>query len=130
MTTNEGAQQALAALLNDLQKTGDWAKGQLPGVLHELIRWDILTDTVWITLALVWCLLFPLVVWPKVAETFDLHSRKEASIANFMIGIVGAGCFAVAAISLFVNIADLIQVLVAPRVWLIQYAASLLHGGK
>lgn len=120
-TINEILQKAIAA-------TGDgveFLKGQIPDVLQQLLAWSLCRDYM---LMLVFALLiavFP--VWFRLTPKYDpdfttIKTMSGSRICALMFGGFGS---AICGIGFLFALFDAVQIHVAPKVWLLEYAAHL-----
>lgn len=128
---NNNLQDALATLINKTVAGVDAASGflqeQIPDVIHQLLMWKMAEALFYVAL---------LVVTLTVLITVFMKSLKKAdwNKGNFASCLcVGSGISLLAdgIISLVVipsNLITALQIWIAPKVWLIEYAASLVKG--
>lgn len=116
---NEQAQKILVDLLqkasNGIDSAVSFSQAQIHDVVQQLIQYKIYSYSIRIaifSMMLVFCV--ALFVWIK-------KRREDNSVAITILVIA----FLFASFALLVNIQNLIQVIIAPKVWLIEYAASL-----
>lgn len=110
------AEEVLVDLINKAAEIGSAAVDEIPLVVQELLTWKFAESLLWFTLAIVlWVLTFILgkLTW-KNAEELD---ETVAPILVCLIGLVG--------VSLLIFDIDWLQIWLAPRVYLLEYAASL-----
>lgn len=140
MTKDEAVTQVLTTALDAAKKTGAWLSDQVPDVLHQLIVWHIAQDIFLLSIAAVM-----VTVYVSSLSWFDSEyeagRKKHAergknpqwySIEDMPLGAVwlmwllaGGAATVIGLISLVINGLDLIELLVAPKVWLLEYAAHL-----
>lgn len=140
MTKDEAISQVLTTALDAAKKTGAWLSDQVPDVLHQLIAWNIAKDVFLLGAALVMVGLYVYSLKRFVpayeAGRVQYEARRGDSwlydITDMPLGtiwavwIVGGGTGTVISlVSLVINSTDLIELIVAPKVWLLEYAASL-----
>lgn len=115
-----------------LISAAQWTRGQVPDVIHQLIVWNITQDIMLIALPF----LFALVVWRIIKIMYRQMKTAGASDITDMGGLGLLWYFALLlhglalAASLVVGITavfDLVQLLIAPKAWLLEYTAHLLH---
>lgn len=133
------AANVLMTALHAAEAGGEWLKGQIPDVLHQLLVWSAAQDGFNMVLCaalVVACLKFFL--WQKATcakekatygefDYFDMESPDGqplwlfACLLAIVLMVVGGICF--------VNSAeDLLEIWLAPKVWLLDYAHHLLTG--
>ena len=119
---NEELQKALAALLAKTTSAAEagasFLQAELPEVIQQLLMWKAVESGVHFLLA---AIATGLLVWG--AKRFWQWCRAEDSYMEslVMLPAIAASVFAVIAMSSL----DWLQILIAPKVYLIEYAASL-----
>lgn len=123
---SQKAQAALVAILDGVIRAGDFAREQMPLVVDELLRWGMIESLIW------FCVQVVLVVVSAVAAVklarwgWRLCGTASEYCAPLVfvacLASLGVGC--VSFICAVIN-TDWLQILIAPRVWLIEYAAGL-----
>lgn len=113
---NDELQKALAAMLSKTTSAVEAGVGflqaELPDVIQQLLMWNMVKSAVFFSL---WLGLSVLLVW------FARRAWRNGEVE--VVAFAGGGAtFAV--IFLLGNL-DWLQILVAPKVYLIEYAASL-----
>lgn len=138
------ADQAILAILDAAKKTGDFVLEQAPDVVHQLLTYYTLYYAVWITVWSILLLLSGRIVYIMIAAQKatrgDTYANGEYDIitpAKFprvaqwddtprgMLGILGSAIAVVSFFSLGSNGSNLLKILVAPKIWLIEYASKL-----
>lgn len=104
--------------MNDVIEFG---KQQIPEVIHQLLLWQLTSSILWIVVGIVLALIG---IWwcgkvnKWVAKSSD---NGPAHIGTVIL-------FALSAWAIISNSLDALQIWVAPKVYLIQYAADLVKG--
>lgn len=100
----------------------DFVKEQAPDVVNQLIAWEIASNAIWVAVGLLG-LAVSVWVFRKGCKQWGDDDKIESST-----GCVVGGLFAIAgsAILFCTHIEGLIKPIIAPKVWLIEYAANLL----
>lgn len=101
----------------------EFGKQQIPEVIHQLLLWQLTSSVLWIIVGVVLAILG--VWWCRLVNKWV---RKDAENTPAHIGT--ALLFAISAWVIIANSLDALQIWVAPKVYLIQYAASLARGGN
>lgn len=141
MTINDNLQNAVAqVLLSAIQtakQTGDWMKGQLPDVVHQLLTWNLISDCITILFTFVVVGIFALSLkrffssYRKGKEAyrstgFDITDMSYGFAWTLWLlfgGISTAGFIITSAFAIY----DALEIWFAPKVWLLEYAAHLLQ---
>ncbi|MEI7219082.1 hypothetical protein WCT79_18975 [Pectobacterium carotovorum] len=124
---NEQAQKVLADLL---QKASDgidsavsFSQAQIPDVVHQLLLWNAVSSALYhlLVVAFVSVYAFSAVRAANSKESWD-DAKEMAAMGWFIIGGV-AGLFLI----LFAfNNFDWLKILIAPKLYLLEYAARLI----
>lgn len=103
-------------------KTVDFAKEQIPDVIHQYITWGFTHCLLWAVLAL-FCIFF--FVWGANKIVASVTEKEKNEVRGFVygLGLIWYGpWFIVFCFQFF----EAVQIYVAPKVWLIQQAAHLI----
>lgn len=144
MTINDNLQNAVAqvllAAIQTAKQTGDWVKGQLPGIVHQLLTWNLISDCLTILFTLLLVGIFALSL-----KRFFSSYKKEKEVYKGCFDITDMpyygfpwacwllfdGIFtAVFIIASVLDIYDAFEIWFAPKVWLLEYAAHLLKSAN
>lgn len=138
---NEQLQSALIEILNRTVEGIDsgvaFMMSELPDVIEQLLMWHMLKGV--ILTALGFILIIPLFLFLRLLSKQDIKGAKEDSFwvchyhsySNSLGGGATAVLISLSLVSLcglaisFLNFMTPIQILVAPKIWLIEYAAKL-----
>lgn len=130
-------QQALVELINLITSGAEglyaFGQEQIPELLTQLIIWK--------TCSYVFAALLCFAVaafsfrwgWKISTSPEDSDYRETCGMLTDLWGIVMVGTFLVFGVfTLFgiLNLSDLLQITLAPKVWLLEYAADLTNGGS
>jgi hypothetical protein len=121
---NEELQQALAELINKSVSAGESAiaftQEQLPEVIQQLLTWKLVESLIWFALSA----LFFLAGNTLTAVTILRSMKDPDSDSDFVLFMLFVALCGNAAIVIGTNVTWL-QIWLAPKVYLIEYAASL-----
>lgn len=133
MTKDEAIAKVLETALNGLQKTGEFVVEQAPDVVRQLIAFHTAYYVLFVALAVVWYVV-------GYTVTYQIVKRRKAYIAkreyhySDTVGYEISGAFCAvgttlgATAMLCTNVINLLKITLAPKVWLLEYAASLVLG--
>ena len=136
------AQQALATLIQKVNEGIDstvaFSKAQVPAVIHELLVWKLVPDITEVLLMAGFFTFFTaLFCWAWKQKEKEKYGDKarfwwcsngDPSFAMVpIIGTVVSGIIFL--IAVWTPLFEALQIWLAPKVFLIQYAASLVQGG-
>jgi len=114
-------EKAVAAL----ERGADWMAGEIPAVIQELLLWKMWESGV---LAVIGLVLSVLLVW-GYSKLWKYAKRDYDPFQLSYVPVGGAitGLILIVTGTVFLgNLLELIKIVVAPRVWLLEYAASVL----
>lgn len=120
-TLKDRAIEMLGSLIDAATQAGEFIKGQVPMVIRELLVYHTALYVFWV-IAMA-ALTTASVLWLR--HCFKKHKSWEddwmmAAVPGWILGPIGVVGFCVA-------ITNLMQITLAPRVWLIEYAAGLVR---
>ncbi|WP_234262273.1 hypothetical protein [Klebsiella aerogenes] len=122
---NEQANKILVELLqkaaNGIDAAVSFSQAQLPDVVEQLMHWKMASYS----LQILTCLLIIVAMvflFKKSCKWFKDYKKEGFGILGMIASpIVSAPC----AIIFFISTGNLIQLWIAPKIWLIEYAACL-----
>ena len=134
----EELQQRTAALLDYLEvairSTTDFATEQTPDVIHQLLVWNFITSLILFSVSFV-SLIAIVVVTYKIAKCVIPEKQHEVYVKHMKelleeeeiegLFIVSCVVFSFAVCTLVLNM-DWLQIWIAPKLYLLEYASSLL----
>lgn len=118
--------EALAEMISDVTSAGNFLKGQLPDVIKELLRWELLYYLACFITAIVTSIItvvVALVYWDNYWLWVEV-TPMDGKV--FFVGafIMTALCTAVITTMCTFNI-QWLKILIAPKVYLLEYASKL-----
>lgn len=138
---NDQLQNALSALImkanSGIDASTKFLSAEIPDVVRQLIVWNIARETVWLVFGIVMLITATLVVRKMIRDyktssktlerswVHDGSSYKPATESCFLTSVA---CGLALIIGLIISascVFKLLQLWLAPKVWLIEYAASL-----
>lgn len=100
----------------------EFGKQQIPEVIHQLLMWNALKASIWVVVAVV----FSIFLCTVVNRAKPVLNGSESGFGTF-IQILGWLIAMVVGGSVFmINLLQAAYILIAPKVWLIEYAAELI----
>lgn len=119
---NDKANEVLLQLLNKAMKGIDaavqFSQAQIPDVIHQLLVWNAVISLLSQVLAVI-IIAVPVVVCIKKWKLIRKNNAEPVVIVNVFTGVVGA--------VLFFDNFDWLKIWLAPKLYLIEYAASLMR---
>lgn len=99
----------------------DFGKQQIPQVIHELLMWKATSASVWMAVGVI-LLILGWITFKAINRTVAKTGDEDAYVLHLATGalIVVGGLFFIP------NLLELLQILVAPKVYLIEYSADLI----
>lgn len=139
---NEQLQQALSAILNKTMSGVDagisFLSAEIPDVIHQLLMWKMIQSMLFFVFGIIvicWTIVFIKRQYRRSVEKTDNYG--QAYYVPTMVfdnrGEVSPGCVIFAVLALAGMLAGVslisglswLQILIAPKIYLIEYAASL-----
>ena len=123
--TDQQLAEILKKGLEAAEKTGDFVVEQAPDLIQQLIVWKTCEYIFLIIISIAF--MFSLYKWHKSAmKRYDDFSDFCNEIESFIYGVYAIVVILIFGIALFTSFFNLIQILLAPKIWLIEYAANLI----
>lgn len=122
---NETLQKAVAVMIekaiSGVDTATNFLAAEIPDVIHQLLMWNIVQNVLTAGLCLLFLLVGGVVVY-KIEKAAiaakDYLNRWFPTFTFFIIGIAPL-------IIMLMSIAKALKIWIAPKVWLIEYAAEL-----
>jgi hypothetical protein len=131
-TLKEQAMQMLQSLIVTATEAGDFIKEQMPMVIRELLLFNTAKYAFWTALGLAF--LIAAAFWvrfglKKYRADMAANATKSYHLSDWIPGTIlpAIGGTFVGGLLFFDSFFDLLQITLAPRVWLIEYAARLVR---
>jgi hypothetical protein len=114
-------EQLINDLLTSLRSTKEFVLAQAPDVVKQILTWNLWVHLIWIIFG------FAVGLFGVIFFGHLRKSKREGCDERFMCGIAQlAFCIAFAVIFMS-NIFEVVQILVAPKLYLIEYFSNLLR---
>lgn len=131
--TDEVLAKVLEKALAVAEKTGNFVVEQAPDVVQQLIVYNTVINLFWTLLGVLLLFLSPYLVgrsfkFHRDSSNYDLNSvtRDEAGIkGGISLGSAIMSAF-MGVLFFSTNFSDTMKLLFAPKVWLLEYAATLI----
>lgn len=121
--------QMLHSTMDTVGSASDFLSGEIPTYIQELLMWHGIYSAIWFIIGLLWCgfvyyfgviKLKPLMIKDYQKDSYSNWDGSEELFYSIII-------FCVCLISLWIMIDwDWLQIIVAPRVFLVEYASELI----
>lgn len=125
---NEETQTALAKLLqqitNGIDTAAAFSAEQLPVVIQELLTWNLVSSLMIQIVSLIYMVLFVVYV-PKLVSYGCSHKCPTSNEPFVFIGTAVAVVMVIVAMVQFFHNFDWIKIWVAPKLYLLDYATSI-----
>jgi hypothetical protein len=118
------AEGVLVDLLDGFIKAKDFAVDQAPDIIQQLLTWKLFESILLCVLGLI---IFPALVvyWKMVVKYWEkLDDWEPANFFAVVGGMVGSAMLIIVSFISLLNI-EWLYIWLAPKVWLIEYAADL-----
>lgn len=125
-TLQNTVNQVLQGAISQATKGAEFLREQIPDILQQLLMWNLAKDGLLVALAMlsVFIAYKATFKWADQSRSSYDNEWKLPKIASAIFGIIASGITTVfAVIALF----DAVKILVAPKVWLLEYAAELVR---
>ena len=123
--TDQQLAEILKKGLEAAEKTGNFVVEQAPDLIQQLIVWKTCEYIFWILISIAF--LFSVYKWHKSAmKRYDDFDGFCDKIEFFIYCIYAIVVILIFGIALFNSFFNLIQILLAPKIWLIEYATNLI----
>jgi hypothetical protein len=126
---NQVVESFLIQAIETAKQTGHFLSEQMPDVLHQLLVWNAIESFMWWVTSII-MIMIPILLWKKVM--YSVYNKDGWAFKNDAEDIlmpayfVGGGALCGIGICLFASNLDWLQILIAPKVYLIEYAAELI----
>lgn len=119
---NEQLQKALTDLIQSTLDAKTFIMAELPDVIHQLLLWEIAKNSIFLTLLTIipMCLVITLTKLVKLAKVKNEYADAAGDFGD-LSAVVMVFVIPYWVISLYC----LLKVLIAPKIFLIEYAANL-----
>lgn len=108
-------------LIHSLQAVKDgaeWIKGQIPDVLVQFMHWQMAYHGIWAFVCLLLVVGFVLLTWAGASDSED---------GMVMCGVLGS----LISLGFFMHhLFDVVEIWIAPKVYLLEYAVSLVNNNS
>lgn len=128
-------EQVLASLLEravqGIDEAVAFSQAQVPDVVEQLLLWKAVESGIWFSCGFLFILaifLFWRWVLPKVIEEYKLPSLKRRESIEFFVPMAGtlvSMTMGSIAITMMARNLDWLKILIAPKLYLLEYAAKL-----
>ena len=118
--------KALAGILENAAKAQDFVLSEAPEIVNQLLMWKTVCAAMWVAIAV--CLLIAAAFFIRLfIKAKDEEDYDKAEI-KLVAGSVGGIFSLLSGIFCFIgNLSDLLQLILAPKIYLIEYAANLMN---
>ncbi len=138
---DKSLENALIELLNEsinnIDTSVSFLQAEIPEVISQLLTWYAVKGALLAVIGVLLLLTYAVVVRKAIDSKPDKGSNlfwhryqtdepaEFSTSGGYVLGVAGAltGLFS---LDMILNIADTLQILVTPKVWLIEYASSLI----
>ena len=123
--TDQQLAEILKKGLEAAEKTGNFVVEQAPDLIQQLIVWKTCEYIFLIIISIAF--MFSLYRWHKSAlNRYDNYDNFRDKIESFIYGVYAIAVILIFGIALFQSFFNLFQILLAPKMWLIEYATNLI----
>lgn len=108
--------------VQSLSDVVDFGKQQIPEVIHQLIMWNITKVSIWMIVGVV-IAVFLCQVGNRFKPGLNQAEKGLGTFVQVIFWVVG---LAVGGSMFVTNLLQVAYIVIAPKVWLIEYAAQLI----
>lgn len=123
----ENLNEALATLINNalagMDTSIEFLEAEIPDVITQLLMWNMTKSGILFSIGIILWIGFGILIksiWNKCKNAQGLDSELEGFVPIFL-----ACSFLLSVVSLFTINLTWLQIWIAPKVWLLEYAAQL-----
>jgi|ERR1043165_2666016 Na+-transporting NADH:ubiquinone oxidoreductase subunit NqrE len=126
-STEKLINEALAGIINTAAELKEFAADQIPDILQQLLNWKMTESLIYAALGVFLGIItaksafFTMKLWDLESKK-DWTHRSEGKLILFSVGTPVVGLWSILLIS---KLTIAIQIWIAPKVYLIEYAARL-----
>ena len=121
---NDQLQNKLVEVIGDIQSNASQAKfvilDQIPDVVHQWMIYELYKSSVWISIAILGFISTALLLRAVRKQTDWVRDSKTLAYIYIILG-----CFIYTSM-FFINIQDAIQIILAPKVWMIEHMQTVM----
>jgi hypothetical protein len=114
---------ALDGIIQTVAQTQEFVVEQAPEVIQQLLTWHLVENLIWGVLS-IFTLVIILICWGAIIKFWDIIYKKDLEWVLFPMFILTFLQFVVS-IGGIISFMDAGKILVAPKLYLIEYAANL-----
>lgn len=129
-------EEALLYMLDGLEKAADFTVEQAPFVVQELLAWHMIRSLLFFSIAVILCFSWiPALIiarhgikespWTRIQDGYCKGKTTDAFDFSIGISIAGGGILTVIGFMAAINSLEWLQIMIAPRLYLLEYAAEL-----
>lgn len=100
----------------------EFGKQQIPEVIHQLLMWNALKASIWVVVAVV----FSIFLCTVVNRAKPGLNESESGLGTFVQILGWLIAMVVGGAVFMINLLQAAYIMIAPKVWLIEYAAELI----
>ncbi len=129
-TTNQLIYNVLQSAVQLANKTGVWLGGQIPDVLHQLLEYNLIMAIIGAIVGLLIVMAGFVIIWAIYRKFTSSQYRMDADDwGGFtLVSLIPFGLLVAPGLAMFFcNLSNMIEIWVAPKIYCIQYAASLIQ---
>lgn len=122
---NETLQKAVAVMIekaiSGIDTATNFLAAEIPDVIHQLLMWNLVKSVLIVGLCFSFLLISGAVAYKTEKSAKAAKDYLTTGFPTFIFSIFGIGPLVIMLLSLF----EALKIWIAPKVWLIEYAAEL-----
>jgi hypothetical protein len=119
--------QTLVDSISAVKSGAAWIQGQIPDILTQFLHWQLAKNVVTLVLWIIYGIVVYLVIKSKWIKAFDDVSEGFSTV---VLGIAGGILTIYGVFHVIDAIMNIVQIAIAPKVYLLEYAASLVRNNS
>jgi hypothetical protein len=122
------AESLLLRAIEGIETSGEFVIDQAPEVINELLRWHTIESLIYFSSGILLILLFPIAFYLLHKEVQRRKARAPYGEPEVMYAIFSPilGFAEIMAIIVILENLEWLQILIAPKLYLLEYAAKLM----
>lgn len=108
--------QVLLKSIEAVQNGAEWVKGQIPDVLTQFMQWQLAYHTIWGLVALIVTILLMILL----VNAFKSDGWDDAALFGLIFSTL------ISIVFFMYHLFCVVEIKIAPKVFLLEYAASLI----
>lgn len=123
---NETVNQILTKIIESVTSVQNFVLEQAPDVIQQLLAWNFYFGLIWGILGALTSLTLICVFFKKFLPWADSLDRYDKDFVMFLGSVIFGIFLTISALVGICNLTEALKIYIAPKLWLIEYAAQLI----